>query len=174
MKLARYNPNWPDALAKERDVLITALGDDALRIEHVGSTSVPGLQAKSVIDIQISVAAIDIARYAQLLRPAGYKHLATDPDLNEIYPFFHKPSRWPTTHHIHICEAGGEQESLHLAFRNWLRSHPKDRDIYGAMKDELAKDVDDGDLSTIFEYTERKGEWIQMITAKAIEAGLGK
>ncbi len=173
MKLSRYDTNWPMEFEMEREALTSVLGDRALRIEHVGSTSVPGLQAKAVIDIQISVSELDLQTYKAQLQELGYKYLPTDPPLGDVYPFFHKPARWPTTHHVHLCTVGSDEERSHLAFRDWLRSHPEDRNYYSAMKDELAKDVDEADVKTLFEYTEKKGAWIQAITQKAINAGFG-
>lgn len=174
MRLSRYNSNWPIEYESERVELTELLGQLATRIEHVGSTSVTGLQAKAVIDIQISVPAIKLDVYEEKLNQIGYKHLPTDPPLGDVYPFFHKPARWPTTHHIHLCLSGSDEERKHLAFRDWLRSHPEDRDYYGTLKDELAKDVNEKDVSTLFEYTEKKSKWIVDITQQAIEAGLGR
>jgi len=173
MKLARYNAKWTADFKQERTELERILGVSACRIEHVGSTSVPGLQAKPIIDIQISVAEIDLPFYQEKLKQLGYRHLPTAQPPVDIYPFFHKPSRWPTTHHIHLCKLGSTEEKALLAFRNWLRSNDKDRAYYGAMKDRLARNVDDDDVTTVFEYTERKTEWIEEVTRKAIDAGMG-
>jgi len=172
MELPRYDPNWPLAFEEERDQLKAQLGDVALRIDHVGSTSVPGLQAKPVIDIQISVEEIDLSFLKKELSKLGYKHTHMDDPPVDVYPFFHKPARWPTTHHIHVCHAGGEEERLHLIFRNWLRGHPADRDEYGRLKDELAKDVDEKNIQTLYTYTDKKGIFVQEIIKKAIQAGI--
>jgi len=174
VKLSRYNSGWPIEYDSEHSILKEILGDLASRIDHVGSTSVPGLQAKAVIDIQISVPELAIEVYKEKLTQVGYKYLRTDPPLGDAYPFFHKPARWPTTHHVHLCLLGSDEERKHLAFRDWLRMYPRDRDHYGALKDDLARDVDEKDLSTLFDYTEKKSAWIQEITQKAITAGLGK
>jgi len=174
VQLSRYNSNWPIEYGSEQSNLQRILGDLASRIDHVGSTSVPGLQAKAVIDIQISVPALTLDIYKEKLSQAAYKYLPTDPPLGDVYPFFHKPARWPTTHHVHLCLLGSDEERKHLAFRDWLRMYPKDREHYGALKDDLARDVDEKELSTLLDYTEKKGEWIREITQKAIAAGLGK
>ncbi len=172
MRLPRYDPEWPEKFEEERDRLEALLGDRAIRVEHVGSTSVPGLQAKPVIDIQISVQSIDLPFFEEKLSALGYKHLPMEAPPVDEYPFFHKPRRWPTTHHIHLCVSGGDQEKSHLAFRNWLRTHSDDRDHYGALKDKLAEEVDESDVGTLFAYTEKKGAWVREITAKALRAGL--
>ena len=115
MELARYNPDWPREYEKERAQLARVLGDYADRIEHVGSTSVPGLQAKPVIDIQISVPEIDLPFFQKKLEKLGYRHLPTEQPPVDVYPFFHKPARWPTTHHLHLCKTGSDEER-----RTWL------------------------------------------------------
>jgi len=173
MKLTRYDPSWPSKFEEEKSRLTAVLGSHACRIEHVGSTSVPELQAKEVIDIQISVRTINLPLFQEKLRLVGYRHLPTESPPVEVYPFFHKPARWPTTHHVHLCEAGSEQEKAHIAFRNWLRTHPDDRKYYGTLKDDLAKDVDESDVKTLFMYTEKKGAWVQEVTLKAVQAGMG-
>ena len=77
----------------------------------------PGLAAKPVIDIQVSVASlVPHGRYVDTMATLGYRHIALSFDL--VYPFFYRPvDEWPGTHHVHLCEAGGEQEWKHLAFR---------------------------------------------------------
>ncbi len=173
MELSRYDPQWPALFVQERGHLEAVFGQAAKRIEHVGSTSVPGLQAKPVIDIQISLDAVDVGVYAPLLAKLDYKHLPMEDPPPDVYPFFHKPARWPTTHHVHLCKSGSWEERSHLAFRDWLRLHPDDRDAYGDLKDRLALQVDDKDVNTLFAYTQDKTEFVQRITAQAVEAGLG-
>ncbi len=172
MKLSRYNPLWVSQFEEEAELLKSVLGSNALNIEHVGSTAVPELQAKPVIDIQISVESPDqLGRYQPALERAGYRHLPTESPPVEVYPFFHKPSRWPTTHHVHLCKFGSDEEKAHIAFRNWLRTHSEDRVCYGKLKDKLALKVDDQDVKTLFRYTEEKSAWVLKITAQALKAG---
>ena len=80
----------------------------------------PGLAAKPVIDIQVSVASlVPHGRYVDTMATLGYRHVALG-DFDLVYPFFHRPAEFPGTHHVHLCDAGGEQEWKHLAFRNSL------------------------------------------------------
>jgi GrpB-like predicted nucleotidyltransferase (UPF0157 family) len=123
LEIVPYDAEWPLAFAAERDRITVALGPLALRIEHHGSTSVVGLAAKPVIDIQVSVATVHpLDRYAAPLIALGYVHVPNEDDA--VCPYFHKPSTWPHTHHVHLVTAGGENERKTLAFRDFLREHP--------------------------------------------------
>ena len=101
------------------------------------------------------------------LEGIGYSHLPLPDPPPEVYPFFHKPARWPTTHHVHVCEFGGEEEWRHLAFRDWLRSHPHDRKAYAELKHRLALAVEN-DPMTLIEYTNAKGDFVRSIEARAL------
>src|SRR5205807_730222 len=111
---------WPARFVAEAARLHDALGGVAVRIDHVGSTSVPGLAAKPVIDIQVSVASlVPDDGYRSPLQEEGYRFVP-DPDMPD-YPFFRWPRSGPAEYHVHVCQAGGEEERRHLAFRNRLR-----------------------------------------------------
>src|SRR4051794_30667201 len=128
-----YDPAWPREFERERDRLEAGLGGMALRIEHNGSTAVPGLAAKPVIDIQISVARLQpLLAYAAPLARLGYVHAASADDVR--CPFFHLPADWPHTHHVHVVEAGGEEERQPLASRASLRAHPDGAREYEALR----------------------------------------
>ena len=123
--LVPYDSGWPILFEHERERLQAVLGALARRIEHNGSTSVPGLAAKPVIDIQISVSQLGpIDRYRTPLQSLGYCHVAHEDDA--FCPFFHRPKHWPHTYHIHVVEAGGEEETRTLAFRDYLSRVLKD------------------------------------------------
>ncbi|WP_324425771.1 GrpB family protein [Azohydromonas sp.] len=136
--LVPHDPAWAAVFAAEAAALRGAFGALALRVEHVGSTAVPGLEAKPVIDIQVSVRSLAPrdALDAALAR-LGYRHTSLG-DFDRVYPFFHKPAAWPSTHHVHLCEAGGEQEWRHLAFRDALRDSPQAAAEYASLKRRLA------------------------------------
>jgi 16S rRNA processing protein RimM len=138
IEVVDYDPEWPKMFEAEAVRLREALGDVAVRIEHVGSTSVPGLAAKPNVDIQLSVPDVgDREAYGGPLTSLGYEHVP-DPAFSD-YPFFGWPSaRAPRTFNLHVCEAGTENERRHLAFRDRLRSDPVARDEYAALKRELA------------------------------------
>src|SRR5258705_9702977 len=116
IEVVPYDPTCRAAFEVEPSRLRAALGPLALRIEHHGSTAVPGLAAKPVIDIQISVAALQpLARYRGRLQAIGYVHVPHSDD--SLCPFFHRPEAWPHTHHVHLVEHRGTEERRTLAFR---------------------------------------------------------
>lgn len=121
IRLVPYDPEWPGRFARWRDRIGAALGATALRTEHVGSTSVPGLAAKPVIDIQVSVADIaDEARYAGPLEPLGLQLSNRD----DVHRYFSPVPEQPRELHLHLCQAGSAWERDHLLFRDYLRAHP--------------------------------------------------
>jgi len=159
-----YDPAWPLEFARERDRLQAALGDLALRIEHNGSTAVPGLAAKPVIDIQISVARLQpLAACAGPLARLGYVHVASADD--DRCPFFHRPAEWPHTHHVHVVEAGGAEERQTLAFRDYLRAHPDAAREYEALKRALAAAFGGADAAAREAYANAKSEFVTRINA---------
>src|SRR5262249_10524943 len=133
-----YDPDWPREFERERDRLHAALGERAVRIEHHGSTAVPGLAAKPIVDIQISVAPLHpLDPYRDALAHLGYHHV---PHADDAFaPFFHKPAVWPHTHHIHLVEAGGGEERRTLLFRDALRADDGLARAYEALKRGLAE-----------------------------------
>jgi GrpB-like predicted nucleotidyltransferase (UPF0157 family) len=165
LEIRPYDPSWATEFERERARLQEVLGAIAVRIDHHGSTSVPGLAAKPVIDIQISVHRLQpLSAYAVPLEAAGYVHLVHPDD--SFAPFFYRPGTWPHTHHVHVVEAGGEEERKTLAFRDYLREHPEIARKYEALKRELASKFDDHQA-----YAEAKGEFITAVTRRAIAEG---
>jgi GrpB-like predicted nucleotidyltransferase (UPF0157 family) len=130
------DPAWPSVFADESARLHEALGDLVVRIEHHGFTSVPGLAAKPIIDIQVTVARLDVDEIARRLEGIGYAHVPWPGDADG-YPFFAKPPEGFRTHHVHACLPGSLEESRHLVFRDYLRAHPEEADAYAQLKREL-------------------------------------
>ena len=134
-----YDALWPDLFATVGARLRAELGDAAQRIDHVGSTSVPGLAAKPVIDIQVSVAALEpLAVYRAPLERAGFVHQADNPERTKRY-FRERPGERRT--HLHVRRAGSFSEQLNLLFREFLRAHPRHADDYAALKMRLAAEL---------------------------------
>ena len=166
-----YDPGWPSAFAAERDRIAAALGSVALRIDHNGSTSVTGLAAKPVIDIQISVRCLQPPEpYAAALTQLGYVHVP-DPD-DSFCVFFHQPRRWPHTHHVHVVQAGGGEERRTLAFRDYLREHPEAARAYEALKRGLALQHSATDFSSREAYADAKTAFVTDITDRALAKGI--
>ena len=136
VQIVDYDPAWPEMAAAEIARVRTALGTVAVRIEHVGSTAVPGLAAKPIVDLQVSVREVEPrARYVGPLEDLGYL-FAPDSESPDFH-FFGRPAERPRTHHLHVCEAGSEHELRHLAVREYLRTHPDEAARYGELKRRL-------------------------------------
>lgn len=134
--IAPADPGWPGEFRDIAARLRAALDVTALRIDHVGSTSVPGLDAKPIIDIQVSVASLEPDRpYRHPLETLGYVFDASNPDRTKRY--FGQPPGARATH-IHVRRAGSFDEQLNLLLRDYLRTHPKDAHDYARTKRELA------------------------------------
>jgi GrpB-like predicted nucleotidyltransferase (UPF0157 family) len=168
--LAPYDPGWVQAFAAERERIAEAIGPLAVRIDHHGSTAVPGLDAKPIIDIQISVAELQPLRaYSDPLAALGYRHQPHDDD--RVCPFFYRPGEWPHTHHVHVVQAGGTEERRTLAFRDFLREHPDVAADYLALKRRLAAIASALDPSSREAYADGKAEFVGRIVQLALGAG---
>ena len=163
--LVESDPAWPASFEREAQAIRDALGPLVTRVDHIGSTSVPGLAAKPVIDIQVSVASL-IPRepYAAPLVALGYEHVI-DP-IDAQHEFFSKGYRdesGPRVH-IHVCEAGSGWERRHIDFRDQLRADPGDATAYEKLKRELAA----RHPNDIYSYVEGKSAFIRSIEAKGL------
>ena len=170
LEIKPYDPRWVADFEQERARLEKALGTLAVRIEHNGSTSVPGLSAKPVIDIQISVRRLHpIDLYAGRLVELGYVHVLHPDDA--FAPFFHRPETWPHTHHIHVVAADAEEESKTLAFRDYLRDHDAVAREYESLKKDLAPRYSSSHFETREAYAEAKSDFIAKVTRQALAQG---
>src|SRR5260370_26201793 len=141
LDIVPYDPRWPLAFIEERDRIAVVPAPLALRIEHHASTSVVGLAAKPVIDIQVSVATLHpLDRYITPLAVLGYVHVPHQDDA--VCPYFHKPKTWPHTHHVHLVVAGGDNEPQTLAFRGFLPDPPEAAPEYQRLKPHLPSRYD--------------------------------
>lgn len=168
-----YDLDWPSRFEDEARKIRDILSALVVRIDHVGSTSVPGLAAKPVIDIQVSVRSIEpLSRIAGPLARIGYVHVP-DPDeaFERVYPLFRKPADWPSSHHIHVCTAGSEQERRHLAFRDYLRANPDTAARYLELKRRLAALHDGTTAESRERYALAKSEFVAGVLKSAFERG---
>jgi len=164
--IVEYDPSWPERFEVAAGQLREALSGVALRVDHIGSTAVPGLVAKPLIDIQISVGERTAeAAYRVPLVALDYTHTTLP------FPYFHQPASWPHTHHIHVRVAGSEDEQRTLGFRDWLRGHPVDRTAYAVLKQRLAEGADAETAAGRFRYSEAKTDFVRRIEGKARLAG---
>jgi GrpB-like predicted nucleotidyltransferase (UPF0157 family) len=154
--LSEYDTSWLDRYRKERERIVGALGPAAVRVEHIGSTSVPGLPAKPIVDILVAVEDADDDSHVSALEKAGYVLRVREPG--------HRMVRTPGRDvHVHVFPAGSEDERLHLLFVEWLRHDREDREKYEALKRELiAKDWDD-----MNQYAQAKSQLVHEILERA-------
>jgi GrpB-like predicted nucleotidyltransferase (UPF0157 family) len=157
--IADPDPAWPARFERERARIAGALGATARRIDHIGSTSVPGLAAKPIVDVQVSVSDIgDEAAFVGPLAAAGYVLRVREPEDG------HFMLRTPEIDvHVHICAAGSEWERRHLLLRDWLRHDAADRALYEATKRELAR----REWDDMNDYADAKSDVIAAMTARA-------
>jgi len=156
-----YDPDWPEIFRTKAATIHKVMGARALQIEHVGSTSVPELAAKPVIDILLVVEeSADEDSYTDALESAGYTLKIREPEWFEHRMF---KGSGPETN-LHVFSKGCEEIDRVLGFRDWLRQNPGDRDLYARTKQALAmenwkyvQDYADAKTTVIAEIMERAG-----------------
>ena len=164
IRIVDYDPTWPEKSEMHRGIIAKALGDAALQIEHVGSTSVPGLAAKPIIDILVVVEnSANESTYLFRLDAAGYVLRVREPDWNE-----HRMFRTAEKDvHVHVFSAGCGEIERNLTFRDRLRTNAEDRRRYEETKRALAK----REWADMNAYANAKTEVIEDIIAAAQARG---
>jgi GrpB-like predicted nucleotidyltransferase (UPF0157 family) len=163
IEIVAYDPAWPARFAEVGPDLRAGLDEVALRIDHIGSTAVPGLAAKPIIDIQISVVDFEpLAAYRQPLERLGYGYRADNPERTKRY--FREPPGRPRTH-VHVRRAGSFSEQWALLFRDYLRTHPDAAAEYATLKRRLALRFRDDRHA----YTQAKRPFLWKVIRKADE-----
>jgi GrpB-like predicted nucleotidyltransferase (UPF0157 family) len=156
-----YDAEWAQVFSHLGDELRQALGDVAKRIDHIGSTSVVGLDAKPIIDIQISIASFELLdAYLTPLTQLGYVFRPDNSDLAKRY--FREPVGKRRTH-IHVRRLGSWSEQFALLFRDYLRTYPDEAKHYAALKYNLASQYGEDREG----YTEAKSPFIWEIMRRA-------
>jgi GrpB-like predicted nucleotidyltransferase (UPF0157 family) len=160
IRVVDYDPEWPNLFARLRERIWLAISDFAIGIEHVGSTSVPGLAAKAVIDIDIIVASRqEIPLAVTRLASQGYRHVG---DLGIAdREAFDTPSGSPA-HNLYACPSESLALRNHLTLRDHLRAHPPDVAAYSALKMKLAREFP----HDIARYVEAKSDFILKVLAR--------
>ena len=155
-----YDPDWPQLFRREAVRIRSVLGSKALRIEHAGSTAVPGLAAKPIIDLVLVVQnSADEGAYAPALETAGYVLRIREPDWYQ-----HRVFKGPDTDiNLHVLSRGCPEIDRMVMFRDWLRSHPSDRDLYAHTKLALAAQG----WKYVQNYADAKTAVIEEILARA-------
>lgn len=164
VEVVSYDESWPSAFNELRQLIENSLGNIALSVQHVGSTSVPGLAAKPIIDIDLTVP--DSRReedYLSALESLGFELTVREPNWHEHRMFRHTSPRV----NLHVFSSDCPEITRHLIFRDWLRNHPEDLASYAAAKHHAKQQFPDDVRS----YTLAKDEVIDQIYARAF--GLG-
>lgn len=160
-----YDTMWVDRFKQHAKNVRRALGNQVLALEHVGSTSVPGLAAKPIVDIDLIVEdSSNEDAYLPALEAAGYELRVREPDWHE-----HRMMRTPTLDvHVHVFSSGSTEFRKHILFRDWLREHADDRRDYESIKRNLSvRSWEDMNA-----YAQAKSSIIDRILASAIQDGL--
>ena len=158
--IADYDPQWPELFAREADRIRAVLGRRALRIEHVGSTSVPGLVAKPVVDVLLVLAdSRDEDSYVPALEAAGYLLRIRESNWYE-HRMFNGPD---TKMNLHVFSSGCPEIDRMLMYRDWLRASASDRDLYARAKLALAQK----EWKSVQNYADAKTVVIEEIIARA-------
>ena len=155
-----YDPAWPERFRREEARIRSSLGEAALSVEHIGSTSVPGLAAKPIVDILLVVEdSGDEPSYLPALEAAGYVLRVREPDFDE-----HRMFRTPEKDvHLHVFSAGSPEIERYLLLRDHLRENEEDQELYARIKRELAS----RDWPSMQHYAEAKTGVIEGIIARA-------
>jgi GrpB-like predicted nucleotidyltransferase (UPF0157 family) len=165
IEVADYDPAWPGLFEREADRIRAVLGKRVVRLEHIGSTSVPGLAAKPIIDILLVVPdSGDEPAYVPDLEAAGYVLVIREAERQE-----HRVLKGPDTNvNLHVFSPGSPEIERYLSFRDRLRRDPADRERYQRIKRELAQ----RDWRYVQQYADAKTEVVEEIIARAqAEAG---
>jgi len=159
-----YDPRWPTLYEEEKDRILAVAGDFIVAIEHIGSTAVPGLGGKPIIDILPAVRSLaDAEQCIGPLEGIGYEYVQEYNDLIPERRYFHKGPEDARTVHLHMVEQTSEFWERHLSFRDWLRTHPEDAQEYYRLKTELAARFGPDREG----FTHAKGPFIESIVARA-------
>ena len=160
-----YDEAWPSLFFAERTRIEAAIGPWVEEIEHVGSTAVPGLAAKPVIDIMVGVKSLDDSPIlVERLVGIGYEYV---PEFERILPFrryFRKMQEGRRTHQIHLVErSNAEWWDRHLLFRDYLRAHPEAAEEYSRLKYDLSLRFGEDRVA----YTDAKTDFISEVVRRA-------
>ena len=162
IELVAYDPAWPELFAREEARIRSVLGERVVRLEHTGSTAVPGLSAKPIIDMTLLVADVnDEPAYADDLVAAGYRLVIRE---QEPEWYDHRVFTGPDTNvNLHVFSAGCREVERMVGFRDWLRDHDDDRELYEATKRDLVTRT----WAYVQEYADAKGDVVEAIARRA-------
>jgi GrpB-like predicted nucleotidyltransferase (UPF0157 family) len=160
VRLEPHTPRWAQLYARERARLAAALGAHVLDIQHVGSTAIPGILAKPILDLAVAVASFEAATVCIApLEALGYAYRGENGIPRRHYFVLRAPDGETTLVHVHMLEIGSAEWENHLLFRDYLRSHPQEAQAYQALKQQLTAQLRHDRAA----YTEGKAAFIARI-----------
>ncbi|GAA0713104.1 GrpB family protein [Paraclostridium ghonii] len=163
IEVLEYNPDWKAEFIKEAKDIYKIMGKEVVKVHHIGSTSIPGIDAKPVIDILVEVKNIEnVDLYNESLKSLGY--IAKGEYCIPNRRFFLK-GIYKRTHHIHVFESGNSEIKRHINFRDYMIQHPEEAKQYAELKKELAKTF----RYDIEGYCNGKDAFVKGIDKKAYE-----
>jgi GrpB-like predicted nucleotidyltransferase (UPF0157 family) len=158
IELVDYDPSWAELFESEREALAPVFDGKVVAIEHIGSTAVPELCAKPIVDVLVGLRELDLTEHEiSAMRERGYAYLGEHGLPGRL--FFR---REPRTHHVHVVEHGGEHWERQITFRDALRSDAEERRRYDEFKRRLAAEGHPRET-----YTELKTPFIREVEARA-------
>jgi GrpB-like predicted nucleotidyltransferase (UPF0157 family) len=164
VEVTAYEPTWPELLEAEAGRLKAALGKIVIAIHHIGSTAIPGMAAKPIIDILMEVDDIELMDgYNPVMQGLGYIPKGENGIAGRR--FFIKGSETVHSHHVHIFQQGDKNIKRHLVFRDYLRMHPSAAEEYSLLKCSLAQQFPED----IDGYISGKDEFVRRLEQKALE-----
>ena len=161
VEVVSYNPNWREMYKEESEKIKNILNDIVIDIHHIGSTAIPGIKAKPVIDILVEVKDIEgVDQYNHKMKELGYEAMGEYGILKRR--FFRKGEN-NRTHHIHIFQVGNEEIKRHINFKEYLIAHPDKAREYSKLKEKLANKYS----YDVENYSNSKSDFIKKIDRKA-------
>ncbi|MDP9364356.1 MAG: GrpB family protein [Chloroflexota bacterium] len=162
--LVDADPAWPGTFTRIRERVASALGDLTLAIDHVGSTAVPGLPAKPIVDVDVVVPVGGVSEAIERLATLGYVHRG-DLGVAGREAFARPPGTPP--HHLYVCARDAPECRRHLVFRDYLRAHPDVALAYADLKKELARRFRDDRAA----YSQAKSAFVEDVLRRAGAGG---
>ena len=163
LEVVPYDPRWPEAFASEAPRVRDAIGENVVAVHHIGSTAVPGLAAKPIIDIVVEVNDIEaVDAQNERMRQLGYEVRGEWGFSGRRYFVKREGSR--RTHHVHVYQTGHPEIESACAFRDYLRAHPAQAREYGCLKQRLARQLP----LAVQGYQEAKADFVERMVKAAL------
>ena len=163
VEVVPHNPEWQRAFELEAQYVSSSLSDNVIEVYHIGSTSIPGIYAKPILDLMVAVRSIiQVDLHNSAMAAQGYEAMGEYGIPGRRY-FRKDNAAGIRTHHVHVFEAGSDHIQRHLAFRDYMRAHPDEAQAYSDLKRQLAK----AHPTDIEAYMDGKDGFIQAMDIKA-------